>query len=62
MKLFLTSSGLSEKNEKDFLTLLGKNPKGLKVAFVPTGMNREIKNYPHEVKFIKDGEAIVINK
>jgi len=41
MKLFLTSSGLSDTNEKSFLDLLNKSPKGLRVAFVPTAMNRE---------------------
>lgn len=46
MKLFLTSSGLSDTNEKDFLALLGRKPKGLRVAFVPTAMNKE----PEEVK------------
>lgn len=46
MKLFLTSSGLSDTNEKDFLNLLGKEPSGLKVAFIPTAMNPE----PEEVR------------
>ena len=46
MKLFLTSSGLSDTNEKNFLALLGKEPKGLRVAFIPTAMNKE----PEEVK------------
>ncbi len=46
MKLFLTSSGLSDTNEKDFLALLARDPKGLRVAFVPTAMNEE----PEEVK------------
>lgn len=46
MKLFLTSSGLSDTNEKDFLALLGRKPKGLRVAFVPTAMNKE----PEEIK------------
>lgn len=41
MKLFLTSSGLSDSNESSFLKLLGKDPKGLKVAFIPTAMNPE---------------------
>ncbi len=41
MKLFLTSSGLSDENESEFLELLGKNPRGLKVAFIPTAMNQE---------------------
>lgn len=46
MKLFLTSSGLSDTNEKDFLALLGREPKGFRVAFIPTAMNKE----PEEVK------------
>ena len=46
MKLFLTSSGLSDTNEKDFLALLGREPKNLRVAFIPTAMNQE----PEEVK------------
>ena len=46
MKLFLTSSGLSDINEKDFLTFLEREPKGLRVAFVPTAMNKE----PEEIK------------
>jgi dipeptidase E len=41
MKLFLTSSGLSDENEKDFLDLLSCDPKGLRVAFIPTAMNQE---------------------
>ncbi len=46
MKLFLTSSGLSDTNEKDFLDFLSCNPKGLRVAFIPTAMNQE----PEETK------------
>lgn len=46
MKLFLTSSGLSDENEPTFLELLGRDPRGLKVAFIPTAMNQE----PQEVK------------
>lgn len=41
MKLFLTSSGLSDKNEQMFLELLEQDPKGLRVAFIPTAMNQE---------------------
>lgn len=43
MKLFLTSSGLSDTNEKDFLALLERGPKGLSVAFIPTAMNKELE-------------------
>lgn len=46
MKIFLTSSGLSDKNEKDFLSLFPDGTNGLKVAFIPTAMNEE----PEEVK------------
>ena len=46
MKLFLSSSGLSDINENDFLALLEREPKGLRVAFVPTAMSKE----PEEVK------------
>lgn len=41
MKLFLTSSALSDKNQQDFLDLIGRDPEGLKVAFIPTAMNQE---------------------
>ena len=41
MKLFLTSSGLNDANEKDFLKLLGCDPQGLRVAFIPTATNVE---------------------
>lgn len=41
MKLLLTSTGLSETTGKDFLDLLGRDPKGLRVAFVPTAMRGE---------------------
>lgn len=55
MKLFLTSSGLSNENENDFLNLLGCNPKGLRVAFITTAMNPE----PKEVreKYIPEDAA-----
>lgn len=46
MKLFLTSSGLSNTNKIDFLALLDKDSRGLRVAFVTTAMNPE----PEEVR------------
>lgn len=46
MKLFLTSSGLSDENKKSFLALLNRSSQGLRVAFVPTAMNLE----PEEIK------------
>jgi len=40
MKLLLTSDGLTNKSINDaFLKLLGKNPKDLKVVFIPTSSN-----------------------
>ncbi len=36
MKLFLTSSGLSNDNQEEFFRLLGKRPNGLRLAFVHT--------------------------
>ncbi len=41
MKLFLTSSGLSDINEKDFLGILDYDLKNLRVAFISTAMNGE---------------------
>ncbi len=45
MKLFLTSSGISHENEKEFRELLGKDPAGLKVAFIPTAANGELGEF-----------------
>lgn len=64
MKLFLTSSGLSDANEKDFLDILGKDPKCLHVAFITTAMNPESeevkqKYIPVDAKDLEDLGMIV---
>lgn len=41
MKLFLTSSGIERGIQADFLKLLGQDPRGLKVAFIPTAADVE---------------------
>jgi dipeptidase E len=41
MKLFLTSSGFSESNKAEFIRLLGRDPLGLKVAFIPTASSQD---------------------
>lgn len=41
MKLFLTSSGFSESNKAEFIKLLGRDPQGLKVAFIPTASSQD---------------------
>ncbi len=66
MKLFLTSSGLSDTNTKDFLNLLGKDPHGLKVAFIPTAMNPESeetkeKYIPQDVADLENLGMIVVS-
>lgn len=42
MKLFLTSSGFSESNKAEFIRLLGQDPLGLKVAFIPTASSQDM--------------------
>lgn len=41
MKLFLTSAGIIPEITDEFLKLLGKNPKGLKLIFIPTAVDPE---------------------
>jgi dipeptidase E len=41
MKLFLTSAGIAPEIGDQFLKLLGKDPKGLKLVFVPTAADPE---------------------
>lgn len=43
MKLFLSSAGIQPETKEEFLKLLGKDPKEVKVAFIPTAGYPEIK-------------------
>jgi dipeptidase E len=46
MKLFLTSAGLTPETTKYFLELLGKNPKGMDLCYIPTASDpSEDKRY-----------------
>ncbi len=50
-KLFLTSDGLPEGLKDIFLEFLGKDPKSMKVAFIPTAAKPEIdKSFVDRVK------------
>ncbi|MFA6047262.1 MAG: Type 1 glutamine amidotransferase-like domain-containing protein [Parcubacteria group bacterium] len=50
-KLFLTSAGLPEETRKYFLDFLDKDPRGLKVGFIPTAAYPEvIRDYVEEAK------------
>ncbi len=45
-KLFLSSAGIVPETQQDFLDLIGRDPKGLKVAFIPTAAYPELdKSY-----------------
>lgn len=45
-KLFLSSAGIVPETQKDFLDLIGRDPKGLMVAFIPTAAYPELdKSY-----------------
>ncbi len=60
MKLFLTSSGISENLARDFLTFVGKEPMELKMYFMPTATDgKEDKTFT--VKSMDDFAAIGIN-
>lgn len=41
MKLFLTSSGITKGLQKDFIDLIGRNPQGMRVAFILTAVDPE---------------------
>jgi dipeptidase E len=41
MKLFLSSAGIKPETKESFLKLLGKNPKEMTVAFIPTACDPE---------------------
>lgn len=64
MKLFLTSSGLSNDNEKEFLDLLGRSPLRLKLAFVITATRGDNPNIPidglkKEIERMEDYQGLV---
>lgn len=64
MKIFLTSSGLSNENEKKFVDLFDGITAGKRVAFVPTAMNPEPKEVvekymPVDVKDLTDLGMVV---
>ncbi len=42
MKLFLTSEGLNKETTRDFIKLLGKDPKETEICFIPTAAYPEI--------------------
>ncbi|MDO8444362.1 MAG: Type 1 glutamine amidotransferase-like domain-containing protein [bacterium] len=45
-KLFLSSAGVVPETQKDFLNLIGRDPQGLLVAFIPTAAYPELdKSY-----------------
>lgn len=52
-KLFLTSEGLPPETAPDFLKLLGRDPEGMKVAFIPTAGYPEIN--PVHLNEVKKG-------
>lgn len=60
MKLFLTSSCISENLREPFLKFLGKSPDKIKLYFIPTASDIEDEKF-YTVKSIEDLQAIGIN-
>jgi dipeptidase E len=53
MKLFLTSAGIQPETKNAFLKLVGRDPKGMKVAFIPTAANHPLEGKKY-VQISKD--------
>jgi len=60
MKLFLTSSCVSENLREPFLKFLGKEPKNIKLYFIPTASDVEDEKF-YTCKSMDDFSAIGIN-
>ncbi len=50
MKLFLASAGIQPETKDDLLKLLGRDPRGMKVAFIPTAVNHPVEKAKNEIK------------
>jgi len=61
MKLLLTSAGIVPEIEKDFLSLLGKDPESAKLIFIPTAANPELDRWYLNKDKIKLAQMGIIN-